>query len=328
MIWVVNSAGNILQAPSSTVTCDTELTTADLDTGAGTDTRAVVGLVLAASGGGVLVGAANPMPVSDNGGSITVDGAVAATQSGAWSVTVSGSVTTADSQAIADNAGFTDGTSKVFPAGYIYDETAGTTLTENDAAAARVDAKRSQVMVIEDSTTRGRRATVDANGALQVGILYAIQAGQYGAWSVTADTELPTAGAIIDGSTPSASPTVGGLCMMYNGSTWDRMRGSITNGLKVDVTRGAGGNTATLSNVSGSASNVTLLAANAARQKVLIVNDSTATLYLKFGATASSTSYSVPPLGPGDCWEEEHYRGQIDGIWTSAAGAARITEVT
>jgi hypothetical protein len=57
---------------------DTELTTADLDTGAGTDTRAVVGLVLAASGGGLLVGSANPMPVSDNGGSLTVDGTVTA----------------------------------------------------------------------------------------------------------------------------------------------------------------------------------------------------------------------------------------------------------
>lgn len=45
------------------VTVNTELTTADLDTGAGTDTRAVVGMVLAESGGGVLVGSANPMPV-------------------------------------------------------------------------------------------------------------------------------------------------------------------------------------------------------------------------------------------------------------------------
>ena len=38
---------------SGTVTVDSELTTADLDTGAGTDTRAVVGLVVAASGGAV-----------------------------------------------------------------------------------------------------------------------------------------------------------------------------------------------------------------------------------------------------------------------------------
>lgn len=68
---------------------DTELTTADLDTGAGTDTRAVVGLARAESGGGVLVGSANPLPVttqvpvpvSDNGGSLTVDGNVGITGS-------------------------------------------------------------------------------------------------------------------------------------------------------------------------------------------------------------------------------------------------------
>ena len=40
---------------SGSVTADTELTTADLDTGAGTDTRAVVGLVGSASGGGQLI---------------------------------------------------------------------------------------------------------------------------------------------------------------------------------------------------------------------------------------------------------------------------------
>ncbi len=76
---------------SGTVTVDSELTTADLDTGAGTDTRAVIGLIIAESGGGQLVGSAHPLPISDNGGSLTVDGTVAATQSGTWNV---GTVTT------------------------------------------------------------------------------------------------------------------------------------------------------------------------------------------------------------------------------------------
>jgi hypothetical protein len=38
-----------------------------------------------------------------------------------------------DSQKVADNAGFTDGTTPVNPAGFIFDEVAGTALTENDA---------------------------------------------------------------------------------------------------------------------------------------------------------------------------------------------------
>ncbi len=88
------------------VQADTELTTADLDTGAGTDTRAVVGLVLAASGGAVALagnsgnksdgtvrmviatdqpqltnalkvdGSAVAQPVTDNSGSLTVDAPV------------------------------------------------------------------------------------------------------------------------------------------------------------------------------------------------------------------------------------------------------------
>jgi len=49
---------------AATVAVDSELTTADLDTGGGTDTRAVVGLVTAASGGGTLVSAAAPLPVT------------------------------------------------------------------------------------------------------------------------------------------------------------------------------------------------------------------------------------------------------------------------
>jgi len=74
---------------------DTELTTADLDTGAGTDTRAVIGLVRAESGGAVLVGSANPLPVST--GTVTVQdgGNVISVDDGAGSLTVDGSVSLA-----------------------------------------------------------------------------------------------------------------------------------------------------------------------------------------------------------------------------------------
>jgi hypothetical protein len=64
---------------------------------------------------------------------------------------------------IVDNAAFTDGTSNVFPAGYIFDETAGTSLTENDVGAARMDSKRAVVTVIEDSVNRGTRASVSSS---------------------------------------------------------------------------------------------------------------------------------------------------------------------
>lgn len=70
--------------------------------------------------------------------------------------------------AVVDNAAFADAATRVVPAGYIFDEVAGTALTENDAAAARVDAKRAVVGVIEDEATRGRRLTITASNAAKV----------------------------------------------------------------------------------------------------------------------------------------------------------------
>ena len=48
-------ANNDVTVTSGNITADTELTTADLDTGAGTDTKAVVGLVGSKSGGGEII---------------------------------------------------------------------------------------------------------------------------------------------------------------------------------------------------------------------------------------------------------------------------------
>ncbi len=94
------------------------------------------------------------LPVTDNAGSLTVDNG--------------GTFVVQDSQALTDNGGFTDNSSKVFPVGYVFDEVAGTSLTENDVAAGRIDSKRAQVGVIEDATTRGQRAAVSAAGRLSV----------------------------------------------------------------------------------------------------------------------------------------------------------------
>src|SRR5207237_5512226 len=103
------------------------------------------------------------VPITDNSGNLSID-------DGGNTITVDngGTFAVQDSEKVADNAGFTDGTTKVQPAGYIFDEAAGTALTENDAGAARIDSKRAQVLVIEDATTRGRRATVDASGRVSV----------------------------------------------------------------------------------------------------------------------------------------------------------------
>lgn len=91
--------------------------------------------------------------------------------------------------------------------------------------------------------------------------------------------------------------------------------------------------TATLTNVSSSASNVTLLAANSLRQMACFYNDSTQVCYLKFGATATSSSYTVQLAASAYyelpmCNGRAVYTGKIDGIWASANGAMRVTELT
>lgn len=83
-----------------------------------------------------------------------------------------------------------------------------------------------------------------------------------------------------------------------------------------------------VTSVAGSASSVTLLASNADRKGGTIYNDSTAILYLKLGASASTSSFTVK-MFPEDYYEVPfNYTGIIDGVWASATGDARITELT
>lgn len=86
---------------------------------------------------------------------------------------------------------------------------------------------------------------------------------------------------------------------------------------------------ATLANVSSSATSVALFASNPAAKTRQVKNDSTAVLYLKYGTTASATSYTVD-LVAGAYFEfpSPLYSGAVDGIWASANGSARTTEVT
>lgn len=104
--------------------------------------------------------------------------------------------------------------------------------------------------------------------------------------------------------------------------------GSVTASVSGTVTtqdlRGA---SATLSNVAGSASSVTLLASNANRIRASIVNDSTATLYVKEDSGAASTSSYSHILFQYDEVIVTDYTGQINGIWSSSTGNARVTEL-
>ena len=86
--------------------------------------------------------------------------------------------------------------------------------------------------------------------------------------------------------------------------------------------------TGTQTNVTSSATDVTILAANTARKGGMIFNDSTSVLYLLFSTgTSSVTNYSTQ-IAAGSMLSIRvgEYTGIIKGLWSTANGAARVTE--
>lgn len=85
--------------------------------------------------------------------------------------------------------------------------------------------------------------------------------------------------------------------------------------------------TPTSANVAASITNVTLLASSATRLGAAFYNDSSSAMYLKLGATSSTTSFTVKLLA-GAYYEipgPHIYSGIVDGIWDTATGTCRVT---
>ena len=96
--------------------------------------------------------------------------------------------------------------------------------------------------------------------------------------------------------------------------------------------------TSTVTSVAAATSATTLAAANDARRGLFIYNDSAATLFLKLGTGATTTSYTVQ-IAPAGYWEMPTvpstrnellggFSGAVTGVWSSATGSARVTEVS
>ena len=76
---------------------------------------------------------------------------------------------------------------------------------------------------------------------------------------------------------------------------------------------------------------MSLLASTAGRKGAYFFNDSDQALYLKLGATASATSFTVKVAAAGfyELPTSPVYTGAVDGIWAAnSTGAVRITELT
>lgn len=289
----------------------------------------------------------NPVPVSDAGGSLTVDGAVAATQSGTWNVDTVSTITNAVH--VDDNGGSltVDGTVSANQGGtwtVTATQDTGTNLhTVIDSSALPTGAA-----TLEEQQTQTASLSViddwDESDRAKVNIIVGQAGITAGAGSVSTNSPRVTLA--------SDDPAVTSLQVIDDWDESDRAKVNLIVG-QAGVQGGSGAissstqrvviatdqpkvaveqvtySTATVTSVNASASNVTLLASNSNRIHAAFYNDSGATLYLKFGATASTTSFTVKLLK--DAYfelPEPAYTGIIDGIWSSASGAVRVTEVT
>ena len=116
------------------------------------------------------------------------------------------------------------------------------------------------------------------------------------------------------------------ILQLINGSN-DGLEGDASLDSRGRIYTTSGYDTPTTANVATSTSNATLSAADVTLGGRAIANDSAAILYVKFGATASSTSYTVA-MAAGAYYEVPFwYRGRIDGILSTGTGSARVTEV-
>ena len=189
-----------------------------------------------------LASQANPftsaIPISDNAGSITVDGTVAATQSGTWNITnVSGTIS--------------------LPTGAATESTL--------------------------STLNGK-VTACNTGA------------------VTISTALPAGTNNIGDVDIASLPSV--VAATYS--------------------------TSSVTSVVSAAVSTSILASNANRRMAILFNDCDKAVYVKLGATASTTSFSYK-LSPAQTLELPIplYTGAIDAIWDAApTGSMRVTEIS
>lgn len=86
------------------------------------------------------------------------------------------------------------------------------------------------------------------------------------------------------------------------------------------------GPTGTSTNVTVAATSTTLASSSASRRGMIVHNDSSQILYLKYGSTASATSYAFR-IEPGTHWimPMPLYSGTVTGIAAAATGTWRVT---
>lgn len=139
-------------------------------------------------------------------------------------------------------------------------------------------------------------------------------------------TAVPVSGII------TANAGTGNFNVLGTGSAGTAATGVITvqgiaGGVSLPVSLSKS-STGTLTSVAGAIGSTSLLASNANRISATFFNDSTSIAYIALNAVASTTSFTIKLL-PSSYWELPiDYTGAISGIWASATGSMRISELT
>lgn len=97
------------------------------------------------------------------------------------------------------------------------------------------------------------------------------------------------------------------------------------NPMPVTLTSGGGASALATSKATPGTSSATALAANADRTGATIKNAGSVTVYLNFGAPATTNGF---PLDQGDTLELGGYAGSVTGIVASGTGDLRCIEET
>lgn len=168
------------------------------------------------------------------------------------------------------------------------------------------------VLVAGSDGTNAYRLLTDTAGRLQVGTLQlpaALVGGRL-------DTNL---GSWLG----STAPTVGQKTMA------DSIPVVLaSNQSPIQVTRATAG-TSGVTSVTSSTGDTLILAANAARLGATIYNNATRAMYLKFGTSPSTTSFTVIIQRDGYYEVPFNYTGVLRAVWAAGvSGAALVTELT
>jgi len=233
-----------------------------------------------------------PWPVTDNGGSLTVDGTVATTQSGTWSVRLTDGVDTADVTAASRLA--VDGSGVTQPISNANLDAALSTLLSSGTFTARIN-------------TQGQKAMSASTPVVIASDQSAVPASQSGTWSVTATQATGSNLHVVVDTAPTTTVT-----------------GTVST-----TATGVASATTSASATTVGLSSTTVLASQAGRKDYTIqaASTNTASCYIRRGATATTSDIE---LVPGASFTDDGvnvYTGAVDAICGAAAQSIRATSL-